>query len=140
MEQQGPVTLDALDRRLVHRLAEDADPDLSRLADEIGTSADDVRARDDERPFDLYLIDAELGEADGFTFVREGGSAVAAHTVMMLTSTSHLELAAKCRSLNVASYIVKPIEFEKFVETVHTLGYYWLLLNEPPLAGDGDGR
>ena len=47
MEQQGPVTLDALDRRLVHRLAEDADPDLSRLADEIGTSADDVRARYD---------------------------------------------------------------------------------------------
>jgi two-component system, sensor histidine kinase and response regulator len=67
------------------------------------------RAQGEERPFDLYLIDAELGESDGFTFVRDGGPDVAARTVMMLTSTSHLELSAKCRSANVASYIVKPI-------------------------------
>ena len=36
--------------------------------------------------------------------------------------------------LGVNSYIVKPVDFDKFVETVQTLGLYWLLLNEPPIS------
>jgi Lrp/AsnC family leucine-responsive transcriptional regulator len=39
------TSLDDVDRRLLHRLAEDVIPDLSQVADEIGTSADDAGAR-----------------------------------------------------------------------------------------------
>jgi Lrp/AsnC family transcriptional regulator, leucine-responsive regulatory protein len=45
MEQSAPAELDAVDRRLVHRLAEDAAPDLERLGPEIGISAEDARHR-----------------------------------------------------------------------------------------------
>jgi two-component system, response regulator len=37
--------------------------------------------------------------------------------------------------LGVNSYIVKPVDFDQFTEAVKNLGYYWLLLNEPPALG-----
>ena len=35
--------------------------------------------------------------------------------------------------LGVNSYIVKPVDFEQFVQSIKELGLYWLVLNEPPL-------
>ena len=32
----------------------------------------------------------------------------------------------------VNAYVVKPVEFEKFINAVRQLGLFWMLLNEPP--------
>lgn len=42
---------------------------------------------------------------------------------------------ATLRLVVVNSYIVKPVDFDQFTEVVRQLGYYWLLLNQPPVPG-----
>ncbi len=97
--------------------------DVETAADLEGAKTWLARSRTEGKPFDLFLVDAELGEADGFAFVREAGAAVAERTVMALTSTSHLEDSAECRAAKVAGYVVKPISPKVLIHTVcHALG------------------
>jgi two-component system, response regulator len=53
--------------------------------------------------------------------------------VVILTSSSIEKDVIEAYNLGVNSYIVKPIEFDEFVESVKGIGLYWLLLNESPL-------
>ena len=34
--------------------------------------------------------------------------------------------------LGVNAYVVKPVDFNEFLETVRELGVFWLMVNEPP--------
>ena len=52
--------------------------------------------------------------------------------VVILTSSKEDPDIEKCYSLGANSYIVKPVEFDKFVNTVDELVLYWLVLNQPP--------
>ncbi len=50
----------------------------------------------------------------------------------MLTSSAEERDLAESYQLGVNSYILKPIDFDDFTETVRKLGSYWLLVNQPP--------
>lgn len=52
--------------------------------------------------------------------------------VVVLTSSKEDPDVDECYKLGANSYIVKPVEFDNFLEAVTNLGYYWLLVNVPP--------
>jgi response regulator of citrate/malate metabolism len=53
--------------------------------------------------------------------------------VVLTSSKEHSDIAISYE-LGVNSYIVKPVNFERFTEAVKHLGMYWLLHNQPPLV------
>ena len=84
----------------------------------------------------VVLLDLKLPKVDGLDVLRAIRSDERLRTlpVVILTSSREERDIVESYDLGVNSYIVKPIEFDKFVETVQALGLYWALLNEPPRA------
>jgi DNA-binding response OmpR family regulator len=58
--------------------------------------------------------------------------------VVALTSSREERDMVESYQLGENSSIVKPIEFDRFLETVQALEFYWGLLDEPPVAAVPD--
>jgi CheY-like chemotaxis protein len=95
-----------------------------------GTYAD----RDIGKPPKVILLDLKLPKVDGLGVLREIKSDERTRTipVVVLTSSREEQDMVQSYKLGVNSYIVKPVDFDKFVDAVGDLGLYWLLLNEVP--------
>ncbi|MDB5076300.1 MAG: response regulator receiver protein [Chloroflexi bacterium] len=52
--------------------------------------------------------------------------------VVVLTSSREDPDIAECYRLGANSYIVKPVDFEQFSESIRLLGLYWVVTNQPP--------
>jgi len=53
--------------------------------------------------------------------------------VVMLTSSRENPDVRTSYELGVNAYVVKPVDFDKFIQVIKQLGIFWALLNEPPL-------
>jgi two-component system response regulator len=84
----------------------------------------------------VILLDLKLPKVDGMEVLRRLKSDPRTRAIPVVVLTASREESDRVRTydLGVNSYLVKPMDFEKFVEAVRQLGLYWLLLNQPPPA------
>lgn len=84
----------------------------------------------------LVLLDLKLPKVDGLEVLRQ--LRAQEHTrltpVVILTSSKEEGDRLQGYQLGVNSYVVKPVDFGQFSESINYLGLYWLVLNEPPPA------
>jgi len=83
----------------------------------------------------IILLDLKLPKVDGLEVLKElkNNEETKMIPVIVLTSSKEESDILESYKLGVNSYIVKPVDFDKFVEAVRQLGLYWLLLNESPV-------
>jgi two-component system, response regulator len=82
----------------------------------------------------VVFLDLKLPKINGIEVLRRIRGHDATRLLPVVVLTSSLEEADLISSygLGANSYIRKPVDFDQFLEAVHQLGLYWLLLNEAP--------
>ncbi len=82
----------------------------------------------------VVILDLKLPKVDGLEVLRQmkADERTKAIPVVVMTSSNQERDVVESYRLGVNSYIVKPVDFDKFAKSVSDLGFYWLLLNRSP--------
>lgn len=82
----------------------------------------------------VVLLDIKMPKVDGLEVLRtiKADPALQAIPVVILTSSREERDLVESYKLGVNAYVVKPVQFLHFVESVRQLGAFWGVVNEPP--------
>lgn len=85
----------------------------------------------------VILLDLKMPKVDGIEVLREIKSTPHLRhiPVVMLTSSREEQDLVRSYELGVNAYVVKPVDFQQFMDSIRKLGVFWILINEPPVSG-----
>ena len=87
---------------------------------------------------DLLLLDLRLPRIDGLEVLKhiKTSEALQKIPVVILTTSDADADISRAYELNANSYLVKPIDFDRFTEMIRDLGFYWLAWNKSPFSDE----
>lgn len=82
----------------------------------------------------LILLDIHMPKVDGLEVLRtiRGDARVQHVPVIVLTTSREEQDILSAYNLHVNAYMLKPVDFEGFIEAMKTMGMFWILLNQRP--------
>jgi two-component system, response regulator len=82
----------------------------------------------------MVLLDLKMPKLDGVDVLRalKADESLRGLPVVIMTSSHEEADLLKSYKLGVNSYVVKPVDFDKFAEVVTEVGLYWMVCNKTP--------
>jgi two-component system response regulator len=83
----------------------------------------------------VVMLDLKMPKVNGLEVLQDMKSdpvLKVVPVVIMTSSREERDLHESYRS-GANAYVVKPVQFQEFVEAIRHLGFFWAMLNEPPL-------
>ncbi|MGK7955631.1 MAG: response regulator [Crocosphaera sp.] len=83
----------------------------------------------------FVLLDLKLPKINGIQVLEaiRNNPLTKKIVVVVMTSSAEDRDLETCYNLGVSSYVIKPFNSQQFTEIVRQVGYYWMMLNQPPL-------
>jgi CheY-like chemotaxis protein len=82
----------------------------------------------------VTLLDLKMPKMDGLEVLRQmkADPNLKRVPVVMMTGSREESDLVKSYDLGVNAFVVKPVDFKQFVDSVQSLSCFWGLINEPP--------
>ena len=91
--------------------------------------------RNTDTPY-LLLLDIRMPQVDGAEVLRQvkEDKELRKIPVIMLTTTDDPREVERCHALGCSSYIVKPVDYDKFADAIKNLGLFISLVEVPQIS------
>jgi CheY-like chemotaxis protein len=136
MRSSKPILLiedDRLDAMMVARALDELKVTNELVHKTNGKEALDYLTGEANKKPCLILLDLNMPKTNGVDFLRiaKADETLKRIPIVVLTSSTEEQDVIETFKLSVAGYIVKPMDYIKFVEAIRTLALYWTLSELP---------
>lgn len=144
MKGKRPILLvedDAVDTMTVNRALKEIHVNNKVINVSNGKEAlEYLRNPNNETPC-IILLDLNMPKMNGIEFLKiaKEDDLLKMIPVVVLTTSKEEEDKVNSFSLSVAGYMIKPVDYQKFVEVMRTIDVYWTLSELPDRVPDGSG-